>query len=259
MVCDTVVYTAPVTTGKDGFETPTGHWRVNYQVPNETMTSAQAGINNPAEKYDVRNVLFTQYFDGFGDALHLNYWQPAGVFGSTPTSHGCVGLYLRDAQYLWMFGQPGMRVEINVNGRIVPPTNSANAAQASGVTPAPAPVRTVAPAATTTVRPSPTRAPTAAPTPDPTPLRPAAVVRTPSAATPTILDEAPAATDILATPQTLETAATGPAAAGEATATISNSVQSRTGATSNAAASVTATQVAPLTATAPVSVPTPSR
>jgi hypothetical protein len=141
MVGSTAVYTAPVTTGKPGFETPTGHWRVGYQVLNETMTSAQAGINNPAEQYDVHNVLYTQYFDNAGDALHLNYWQPESVFGSERTSHGCVGLYIQDAQYFWLFGQVGMRVEITSAGRILPPPAPPSPVRTA--TQAPVPARTV--------------------------------------------------------------------------------------------------------------------
>lgn len=58
-------------------------------------------------------MLFTQYFDRNGNALHLNYWRPESVFGTTPTSHGCIGLLLHDAQWFWLFGEPGMRVEIH--------------------------------------------------------------------------------------------------------------------------------------------------
>ncbi len=109
-VGDQVVFTAPVTTGKDGFETPRGRFTVGAwgRVANERMTSSQAGIDNPEERYDVRNVLYTQYFDGAGDALHLNYWQPESVFGAVRTSHGCVGLLLHDAQWLWLFTQGGV-------------------------------------------------------------------------------------------------------------------------------------------------------
>jgi hypothetical protein len=77
------------------------------------MTSGQAAIDDPAEAYNVKNVLYTQYFDSLGDALHLNYWQPDGVFGSARTSHGCVGLYIHDAQWLWLFTQGGVRLEIH--------------------------------------------------------------------------------------------------------------------------------------------------
>lgn len=112
-VGQSVVYTAAVTTGKAGYETPKGRFTVgNWRVQNETMTSGQAGITDPAEAYNVKNVLFTQYFDNLGDALHLNYWQPEGVFGNTPTSHGCVGLYLHDAQWIWLFTAGGVPLEI---------------------------------------------------------------------------------------------------------------------------------------------------
>ncbi|MHB8576299.1 MAG: L,D-transpeptidase [Dehalococcoidia bacterium] len=199
MIGNSVVYTAPVTTGKNGYETPTGHWRVNYQVPNETMTSSQAGINDPNEHYDVHNVLFTQYFDGAGDALHLNYWQPESVFGNARTSHGCVGLFIRDAQYVWMFGQAGMRVEINSNGRILPP-------------PAPPPA-----AATTVPTAAPTQRPAVAPSartamPRSTPAPAAAASATPGAS-PADASPTPAPATVSASPTPVAPAAASPAAA----------------------------------------------
>ena len=113
MIGDQAVYSAGITSGKNGFETPTGVFHIQYRVLNETMTSSQAGIFNPAEYYDVQNVLYTQYFDFDGDALHLNYWQPESVFGDARTSHGCVGLFINDAQYFWLFGWQGMEVDIH--------------------------------------------------------------------------------------------------------------------------------------------------
>jgi len=114
MVGEEVVYTARVTTGKLGYETPLGTYRLwpGSRVYNETMTSGQAAITDPEEEYNVRNVLYTQYFTAQGDALHMNYWQPEGVFGAQPTSHGCVGLMLHDAQWLWLFVQSGTKLII---------------------------------------------------------------------------------------------------------------------------------------------------
>jgi lipoprotein-anchoring transpeptidase ErfK/SrfK len=110
-----LVYTARVTTGKPGYETPPGTYRLwpGSRVLNETMTSGQAAISDPAEAYNVKNVLYTQYFTGAGDALHLNYWQPESLFGAQPTSHGCVGLFLQDAQWLWLFVQSGTKLVIS--------------------------------------------------------------------------------------------------------------------------------------------------
>jgi lipoprotein-anchoring transpeptidase ErfK/SrfK len=79
----------------------------------ERMTASQAGYNPSQARYDVERVLFTQYFDRQGDALHVNYWRPDSVFGTAATSHGCAGLRLHDAQYFWLFAQAGTRVEIH--------------------------------------------------------------------------------------------------------------------------------------------------
>lgn len=153
-----VVRELPITSGKPGFETPTGNFNVIARVANERMTSERAGITGVAEQYDVYRVLFTQYFADGGFALHLNYWQPMGVYGGYPTSHGCVGIPLADAQFLWLFGSPGMRVIVRNGG---------------GATPAPAP-------------PPPPPAATAAATPAPTPTPTPAATATPTAvATPT--------------------------------------------------------------------------
>jgi lipoprotein-anchoring transpeptidase ErfK/SrfK len=115
MVGDRAIHTAAVSTGSPDFPTPLGSHRLedDGRIAVERMTASQAGYSPQQARYDVERVLFTQYFDRMGDALHLNYWRPASVFGRTATSHGCVGLQLHDAQYFWLFGEPGMRVEIH--------------------------------------------------------------------------------------------------------------------------------------------------
>lgn len=115
MIGDVPVHWMPITTGRDEFATPTGEFTIRPwgRIANERMTSAGAGIDDPAEYYDVWNVLFTQYFTDAGHALHLNYWQVPEAFGGWPTSHGCAGVLLHDAQWLWIFGEPGMRVSVH--------------------------------------------------------------------------------------------------------------------------------------------------
>jgi hypothetical protein len=115
MVGEQAVHVAAATTGAPGFETPRGTHYVepDGRVVLERMTASQAGYDPSQARYDVERVLFTQYFDRQGDALHLNYWRSDSVFGATPTSHGCVGLRLHDAQYFWLFAEPGTRVEIH--------------------------------------------------------------------------------------------------------------------------------------------------
>lgn len=110
MVGDTHYYTALVTTGKDGWLTPVGEFRILYRVPDETMSSASIGAE---EYYVLDHVLFTQYFTNQGHALHLNYWRPESVFGNQRTSHGCVGIRYADAEFFWNFVNVGSRVVIH--------------------------------------------------------------------------------------------------------------------------------------------------
>jgi L,D-transpeptidase catalytic domain len=157
MIGDRAVHEAQVTTGKPGYETPGGDHSIQYRKFNETMTSSQAAIQDPNEQYDVRNVLYTQYFDSSGDALHLNYWQPDAVFGRQRSSHGCVGLQLHDAQFLWLFADAGSKVSIHpVSSSTATPTSTptttatASATATSLATPSPASTSAAQPAASPT-------------------------------------------------------------------------------------------------------------
>jgi lipoprotein-anchoring transpeptidase ErfK/SrfK len=115
MAGDQVVYEARISSGEAQFPTPQGSFAIepDGRLAVVRMTASQAGYNPGQADYDVERVLFTQYFDQKGNAIHLNYWRPDGVFGTTPTSHGCVGMQLHEAQWFWLFGEPGMRVEIH--------------------------------------------------------------------------------------------------------------------------------------------------
>src|SRR5205823_2515691 len=109
MIGDRPLYTALVTTGKDGWETPHGTLAVIYRVANETMTSASIGAE---EDYVLKDVLYTQYFTTAGHAIHLNYWRPDDYFGRVASSHGCVGARLADAEFFWRFATYGTRVTV---------------------------------------------------------------------------------------------------------------------------------------------------
>ncbi len=102
------VYTATISSGKRGWETPTGTFYIIYRVENETMTSESIGAE---EYYRLENVLYTQYFTGEGHALHYSWWKEPGSFG-TPSSHGCLSETLPDAEFFWNFAAVGTRVTI---------------------------------------------------------------------------------------------------------------------------------------------------
>jgi lipoprotein-anchoring transpeptidase ErfK/SrfK len=115
MVGNQAVFTAPISSGAPPFDTPKGKFAVepDGRIAVERMTATQAGYDAAQAQYNVERVLFTQYFDQRGNAIHLNYWRPHSVFGRQATSHGCIGLELHEAQYFWLFAQPGTRVEIH--------------------------------------------------------------------------------------------------------------------------------------------------
>lgn len=108
------VYGAEVTVGSSAFETPTGVYSILRRVENETMDSASIGIprDGPGGYY-ITGVLYTQYFTNHGHALHYNYWVEPTAFGNFPTSHGCIGLKLADAQFFWDFADIGTPVVIH--------------------------------------------------------------------------------------------------------------------------------------------------
>lgn len=110
MIGEAPLYTALITTGKEGWETPRGEFQILYRVPDETMTSAAIGAE---EYYVLDHVLYTQYFTNAGHALHLNYWREDYYFGNIPSSHGCAGMRLADAEFFWNFATLGTRVVIH--------------------------------------------------------------------------------------------------------------------------------------------------
>jgi lipoprotein-anchoring transpeptidase ErfK/SrfK len=110
MIGSQPLYSALVTTGKDGWETPRGTFHILSRVPDETMTSAAIGAE---EYYVLDHVLYTQYFTDRGHALHLNYWRDDSYFGRVRSSHGCVGMRLADAKFFWDFATFGTRVTVH--------------------------------------------------------------------------------------------------------------------------------------------------
>jgi hypothetical protein len=93
------VLRAPVSTGRDGFETAQGRFHVYAKLLYDDMTGRLQG-----EEYDVRKVPYVMYFHE-GYALHGTYWHD--LFGTgVRASHGCVNLAMDKAQWLWEWAQP---------------------------------------------------------------------------------------------------------------------------------------------------------
>jgi len=101
-----VVLGTYVSTGREGFDTPTGTFSINTMLESQTMEGVLGG-----EYYNVPDVPWVMYFTDVGHAIHGTYWH--SNFGQV-MSHGCVNLPMDVAEWLYNnFAFVGMRVEIH--------------------------------------------------------------------------------------------------------------------------------------------------
>ncbi|HEV7662974.1 MAG TPA: L,D-transpeptidase [Chloroflexota bacterium] len=106
----TPIRVARTSTGRPGWETTPGNYRIQRRVEKETMESnSLIGLDAQRADYKVENVRWTQYFSADGKALHENYWKPRDEFG-IPSSHGCAGLVAEDAKFFWDWADIGVPV-----------------------------------------------------------------------------------------------------------------------------------------------------
>ncbi|HEU5434565.1 MAG TPA: L,D-transpeptidase [Thermomicrobiales bacterium] len=101
---DDIVLTSLVSTGRAGFETPTGTFQILTKLPSQTMEGVIGG-----EYYNVPDVPNVMYFTNEGHALHGTYWH--NNFGH-PMSHGCVNLPMDVAAWLYNWAPVGTPVYI---------------------------------------------------------------------------------------------------------------------------------------------------
>jgi lipoprotein-anchoring transpeptidase ErfK/SrfK len=94
-----------VSTGRPGFDTPTGTFYINSKLESTDME----GVIN-GEYYNVPSVPWVMYFTDYGHALHGTYWH--SNFGEV-MSHGCVNLPMDFAEWLYGWADIGTRVEIH--------------------------------------------------------------------------------------------------------------------------------------------------
>lgn len=101
-----VVWSRLVATGKDGFETPVGTYRIYKKLPLRTMRGSANG-----ETWVVPNVPHVMYIKG-GIALHGAYWHD--LFGKARLSHGCINMRLADAR--WLYARVDVGTKVIVRG-----------------------------------------------------------------------------------------------------------------------------------------------
>lgn len=97
---DTPIFATMVASGKPGYDTPAGVFRIRHKYVSTTMR----GDDPNDGVYDVAEVPWTMYyFRSF--ALHGAYWHDA--FGEV-RSHGCTNLSPIDARFLFRWTTPGL-------------------------------------------------------------------------------------------------------------------------------------------------------
>lgn len=95
---DRPVYATLVSTGREGYETPRGTFRVRDKYVGTTMRGEDP-VDGP---YEVEEVPWTQYY-WRSYAIHGAYWHDA--FGQV-RSHGCTNLAPADARHLFEWTSP---------------------------------------------------------------------------------------------------------------------------------------------------------
>ncbi len=103
---DRPVFATTTSTGREGFETPTGLFRIQSKHVSTTMDD----LTSEDDAYLIEDVPWTMYFEG-NFAIHAAFWHQH--FGR-PRSHGCVNLAPADAR--WVFQWSGPEVPTSWHG-----------------------------------------------------------------------------------------------------------------------------------------------
>ncbi|RAJ91679.1 MULTISPECIES: Ig-like domain-containing protein [unclassified Streptomyces] len=128
----TEIATYAVTGGDSGHETWAGKMVVSERFEETRMDSTTVGLG---DEYDIDDVPHAQRLTTSGTFIHGNYWASSSIFGTSNTSHGCIGL--RDTQGADDASTPGAKfykssmvgdvVEVRRSGEeTVDPSNGLN-------------------------------------------------------------------------------------------------------------------------------------
>jgi lipoprotein-anchoring transpeptidase ErfK/SrfK len=109
--------TMPISAGKAGWETRSGTKVIIEKFRRKRMNAATIGVDeSDPEYYDLSNVQYALRVTYSGEFLHAAPWS-SGSQGSANVSHGCVGMSLADAQWLYERTSRGDVVEVTGSER----------------------------------------------------------------------------------------------------------------------------------------------
>lgn len=101
-----LIMTSLVSTGKDGFNTPTGWFTVDAKYTSKTMAACLGG-----ECWSVPNVPWAMRITDGGVYIHGAYWH--NLFGIARLSHGCINLPVWFAENLYWWAPMGTTVKVH--------------------------------------------------------------------------------------------------------------------------------------------------
>jgi lipoprotein-anchoring transpeptidase ErfK/SrfK len=102
---DVPVIETYISSGRSGFDTPTGTFHVVVKMASDDMEGVLGG-----EYYNVPAVPDVMYFTDVGHAIHGTYWH--NNFGA-PMSHGCINVPMGTSAWLYDWTPMGARVVIH--------------------------------------------------------------------------------------------------------------------------------------------------
>ncbi|CAM5680226.1 L,D-transpeptidase OS=Streptomyces alboniger OX=132473 GN=CP975_14740 PE=4 SV=1 [Streptomyces alboniger] len=84
-----VIKTIPISAGSAANPTYNGKMVISEKFTQTRMNGETVGFGG---EYDIKDVPHAMRLSSSGTFIHGNYWGSPSIFGSTNTSHGCVGL-----------------------------------------------------------------------------------------------------------------------------------------------------------------------
>jgi lipoprotein-anchoring transpeptidase ErfK/SrfK len=113
----------PISAGKQGFETRSGTKIIMEKFRVKRMNAATTGINrNDPEYYNIPDVRWAMRVTYSGEFIHGAPWS-VGDQGDANVSHGCVGMSLDDAKWLYDRSLRGDVVHVTGTDREMEPGN----------------------------------------------------------------------------------------------------------------------------------------
>ena len=115
--------TIPISAGMKGYETRSGTKIIMEKFESKRMDAATTGVSrNDPEYYNIANVRWAMRVTYSGEFVHGAPWS-VGAQGDANVSHGCVGMSLADAKWLFDRSRRGDVVHVRGTNREIEPGN----------------------------------------------------------------------------------------------------------------------------------------